>query len=528
MKKFNSLTILFFLFSYSTLFGQSFLPYEFDLYDRMGKYIYDLHQRNHTSIKPYLLQDTAIISAFDTVTSLKYNGSSNNFWIRKIFNDHLVEINKSDYKVSLDFVPDLQIGRDISNNRTTWINSRGFQVSGKIGKMVLFQTNYYEVQGKFPVYLTTFINKNRVVPGQGYVKHFKTDAFDYPNADGYISFTPDKHFTFQLGHGKNFIGDGYRSLLLSDNAFNYPFFKMTTTFGNIRVVNIWAQLSDFHNSPFTDTSAFPKKNGVFQYIDWSVTKRFTIGLFENIMWQPRGFDLNYINPVIFLRPIEFSEGSPDKVLIGINASYKISNNYLLYGQLAVNEFVFKEVISRKGFWANKQGVQLGVRAFDLFKISHLNVLAEFNSVRPFMYSANQPIKNYAHYNQPLAHPLGSNFKEYLVIGNYNYKRWNLRGQFNFALYGLDDPSNINSNVGKDVYKPYTSRSTDYGYFIGNGLKTNLYYTDLRMAYTFNPKTNLRFELGLVNRIEKNSLSNTSANIITFGLRSSFRNFYYDF
>lgn len=527
MKKYYLYSLLLSFVSFS-LYGQSFIPYDFNTYTKMGKSLYKVGQRNHTSIKPYLLSDSTVAAAFDSVTSLSYKPNSSGWLIRKLFNEHLVQVSKNDYQLYLDFLPDFQIGRDISNHQTTWLNTRGIQFGGRIGKMVSFHTNYYEVQGKFPNYLTNFINKNRIVPGQGYIKPFKINAFDYPNADGYISFTPDKHFTFQLGHGKNFIGDGYRSLLLSDNAFNYPFFKFVTTFGNIRLTNMWAQFTDFHNSPFTDTSAFPKKNGVFQYLDWSVSKRFTIGLFENIMWQPRGFDLNYLNPIIVLRPIEFSEGSPDKVLIGINTSYKLANSYLLYGQLAVNEFRVNEIFKNNGYWANKYGTQLGVRAFDLFKINGLNTLIEYNSARPFMYSANQPIKNYAHYNQPLAHPLGSNFKEYIGIVNYNYKRLDLRAQFNYSIYGIDNPNDPNSNVGNDIYKPYTTRSGNYGYFIGNGIKTNLYYTDIRVAYILNPKINLRLELGFVNRIETNSISHNNTNYITFGLRSSFRNFYYDF
>ncbi|HYM94793.1 MAG TPA: hypothetical protein VET23_11685 [Chitinophagaceae bacterium] len=528
MKKTIYCIILFTVIAKVSIGQAAFLPYDYDLNTQMGKQLYSVGQRNHTSIKPYLLQDSSISTAFDSITSLTYKPYRKNLLVRKLFNEHLVQVSKKDYQLYLDFLPDFQIGRDISNHQTTWLNTRGIQFGGRIGKMVSFHTNYYEVQGKFPNYLTNYINTNRIVPGQGYIKPFKTNAFDYPNADGYISFTPDKHFTFQLGHGKTFIGDGYRSLLLSDNAFNYPFFKFVTTFGNIRLTNMWAQFSDFHNSPFTDTSAFPKKNGVFQYLDWSVSKRFTIGLFENIMWQPRGFDLNYLNPIIFLRPIEFSEGSPDKVLIGINTSYKLAKSYLLYGQLAVNEFHVKELFKNNGYWANKYGIQLGIRAFDLFKINGLNTLIEYNSARPFMYSANQPIKNYAHYNQSLAHPLGSNFRELLTISNYNFKRFALRVQFNYALYGLDDPTNPNGNVGKDLYKPYTSRNGDYGYSIGNGIKTNLYYSDVKISYLLNPKINLRFELGLVNRVEKNSLTNNKTNYITFGLRSSFRNFYYDF
>jgi len=528
MKQLLGYTLIFSFATFSSKGQSKFIPYDFDTYNQMGESLYKPGKRNYTSIKPYLIDDSSVIAALDTITTLTYRQSSNNFIIRKLFNEHLIHINRKDYQLYADFLPDFQIGKDLTAKQTTWTNNRGFQLGGRIGKEVTFQTTLYEVQGRFPVYLTDYINKNRVVPGQGYIKNYGKNAFDYVSADGYLSYTPSKYFTFQLGHGKNFIGDGYRSLLLSDVAFNYPFFKIITTFGNIRYINLWAQFSDFHNVAFDDETAFPKKYGVFHYLDWSVSNRLTIGLFENIMMQPRGLDLNYINPIIFLRPIEFSEGSPDKALVGMNLSYKFLKNYLVYGQLVINEFTAKEVFKRNGYGANKQGVQLGMRGFDIFNIKNLSFLTEFNTVRPFTYSANISIKNYAHFNQPLADPLGANFKEGIAIVNYRHKRFDLRTQFNYAFYGIDDPTDTSSNVGKDVYRPYTTRSGDYGYFIGNGIKTNLYYADIKMGYILNPKTNLRLEFGYVNRLETNSIYHSSTNYITIGLRSTFRNFYYDF
>lgn len=493
----------------------------------MAKTLYMPSERYHASIKPYLMQDSIVKATFDSLTSSN-NIFKKNIIIRKMFNEHLVEVNKKDYQLYADFLSDFQIGKDISKHQTTWINSRGFQIVGQIGKDVSFQSTFYEVQGRFPGYLTDYINKNRVVPGQGYIKNYGSNSFDYASADGNVSYHPNKHFTFQLGHGKNFIGDGYRSLLLSDVAFNYPFFKIITTLGNIRYINLLAQFSDFHNVTFNDETAFPKKYGIFHYLDWSVTNRLTIGLFENIMVQPRGFDLNLINPIIFLRPVEFSEGSPDKALVGLNLSYKAFKNYLLYGQLAINEFTAKEVFKKNGYWANKQGVQFGLRGFDILNIKNLSFLTEFNTVRPFTYSANVSIKNYAHFNQSLADPLGANFKEGIAFVTYQYKRYSFRIQLNYAYYGIDNPQDSASNVGKDIYRPYTTRSSNYGFFIGSGIKTHLYYSDIRVAYIINPKLNLRLEVGYINRKESNMIYKNNTNFISFGLRSSFRNFYYDF
>jgi hypothetical protein len=46
-----------------------------------------------------------------------------------------------------------------------------------------------------------------------------------------LTFTASKHIDLQLGYGRNFIGDGYRSLE-SDGASPYPYFKINTFLEN--------------------------------------------------------------------------------------------------------------------------------------------------------------------------------------------------------------------------------------------------------------------------------------------------------
>ena len=474
------------------------------------------------------MSDSSIQSAFDTLLSRKFRPESRNFIVRKLFNEHLVEYYKKDFALYLDFFPDFQVGKDYTNKQSTWLNTRGFQMGGRIGSKVVFQSSLYENQGKFPLYLSDYIDKNRIVPGQGFAQNNGKNVYDYSSSDAYVSYQANKFFTAQIGYGKNFIGDGYRSILLSDNAFNYPFLKLVTTVGPLRLVNIWSQLTDFHNSPFDDVNPLPTKNAIFQYLDWTVNNHLNIGLFQNIMMKPRGFNLNYINPLIFLRSVSFAQGSPDKLLIGFNGSYKFLDKYVLYGQLVINEFTAKKVFGDPGYWANKQGYQLGAKGFNVFNVDRLNLLAEYNSIRPFIYSANDVLINYGHYQQSLAHPLGANFREAIGILNYSFKRIDLRAQFNYAFYGVDDPASPETSYGGDIYKPYSQRSSNEGYFIGSGIPTNLYFTNLKAAYKLNYKSNLRIEAGYTNRYESNNLGISKTNYLTVGIRGSFRNMYHDF
>lgn len=508
-------------------FAQSFpVPYDFNYYNKIVDTLYSVHQRIHTSIKGYSLQDTVVQSAFDSLQSISYKPRNTNFIIRKLFNEHLVQFYKKDFALYFDFMPDFQIGKEFKRS-STWLNTRGFQMGGRIGKEIYFHTSFYENQGKFPGYLTDYIKSSTVVPGQGYVRNFGKAAFDYSAADGYVSYVPGKYFTFELGHGKNFIGDGYRSLLLSDNTFSYPYAKIITTVGPFKYMNIWTQMQYLNGFHFTDSTAFPKKYSVFQYLDWSINKNFSFGIFENTMIRPRGFDLNFVNPIIFLRPVEFSVGNPDKSLLGFTGSYKFLNKYLVYGQLVINEFTASKVFGDPGYWANKQGFQLGIRAFNFLKVPKLNLLAELNTIRPFTYTALNPLISYSHYGQPLGDPLGTNFREFIIIGNYTCKRFDFRTQFNFALQGLDDPKSGQS-TGGDLFKPYTVRTSNEGFFIGSGVRSNFFFADIRASYILNYKNNLRFEVGYTNRTLNNQLVHHTSDYFSFGVKASFRNFYYDF
>lgn len=531
--RFRTLLCILFVAVTSQVKSQSqLLPLGRDLNLKLGRQIYfDTTAAIHPALSPLFSDEIATSHSLDSLYTRLYpeakTWQSKNWIFRKLFTQHLVEVNQDDYTFYLDFLPDLQIGSD--GRKTLWTNTRGLELGGTIGRKFAFTSHFFEDQGRFADYYTRFAIENRVIPGQGRARAYGREAFDYGYAGGTLSYTPSKYVNFQLGYDKNFIGDGYRSLLLSDNAFNYPFFKITASLGKVRYMAMYAQFIDFYDhfdlELQSEDNPYPKKNAIFHYLSWNATRRLSIGLFENVMWQPRGFDFSYANPLVFARPVEFANGSPDKVLAGLNASYKIADRYVIYGQFMLNEFRGKDFFSGKGHWATKHGEQLGVKGFDLFKIERLNAQLEFNTARPYSYSSKEHFTNYGHYNQPLAHPFGANFREFLAIVNYRYKRFDLRLQANKAIYGLDTDS---LNFGKNIYKSYDTRVSDEGIFTGNGLKTNFYYADAKLAYVLNPKNNLRLELGYVWRQEKNNQYNDKQHFFNIGIRSSFRNLYTDF
>jgi hypothetical protein len=515
--------------------ANNIIPYSYSFYQKLNGKVYDRNTRFHSSIKGFYSDDSTLSNRYQSLMKLGTDSLNRRSWLRrKVTEEHLLQINTPEYTVYADFLPDFQIGREFDESKTTWKNTRGFQVGGTIGKKFSFYTNGFENQGVFANYITEFIDSNQVVPSEMSGK-FTGKTKDWAYVSALLSFTPSKYINIALGYDKNFIGDGYRSMLLSDVAANYSFLRLRASLGNVQYQTIFAYMLDPGAPKLTSDRRLGDRGkwNAIQYLDWNVNNRLSLGFFQAVTWadaEPegkRGFDFNYVHPFVFLRPIEGSNvKSPDKLRIGLNTKYELLEKTTIYGQFMFDEFTAKEIFAGNGYWANKWAAQIGVRGSDLFKVESLNYLAEFNTARPYTYAHYQRISGYSGMNQPLAHPLGANFREFLGILNYSYKRFDFQGQGTYARYGLDRD---NLNYGKSVFLDNYTHPNDYGNFIGQGVKTNLYFAELKTSYLLNPKYNLRLEVGGVYRRESSDgLASKNTQLITFGLRSTFRNLYQDF
>lgn len=500
----------------------------------------------HTAVKPFRMSEILQIANPDTITGARLPDKKfyRSLVGRKIFTENLFKLEKEDVQVYLDPLFSFEAGQDRYLSRNTWTNSRGIQVQGTIGKKVSFYSSFWENQAIMVNYVDSFVKKNNVVPGQGRVKPFGDSGYDYAFASGYISYTPTKHFNFQLGNDKNFIGDGYRSLLLSDNALNYPYFKISTNFWKIKYTNLFMAWQNIGNASNSGVGGYLQKFSTMHHLSYNATPWLNVGLFESIIWQGgdttgarRGFDPNYLNPIIFYRPVEFSRGSPDNVLIGFNLKALILKKYQLYGQVVIDEFSLKEVKAGNGWWANKQGLQLGWKFYRFLGIKNLTWQNELNVVRPYTYGHFTSEQSYTHYAQPMAHPLGANFIENVQFLRWQYKRFGVEAKFILAKYGADSlKTNGNfSNYGQNIFQGTaeivggpTEVPSIYGNKMLQGVEQTVMYTDLNLSYLINPRTGMRIELSLSRRKQENFAGSQNTTWAFFTFRTNLPNRYYDF
>ncbi len=520
------------------------IPFSHEVYSRFDDDLNQIGTNAHTAVKPYLYKKVNTYYNFEEEKkNLAYD--TDTWFGRKFFNEHLVRLQGEDFWFTADVAADLQIGKDFDADfNYTYNNTRAAVIQGGLGDSFNFYAAVYESQGRFAQYFNQYAESIRpdggnpaIIPGRGIAKDFRGEDYDYPLAEGYISYSPSKFFNLQFGHGKNFIGDGYRSMLMSDAASPYPYFKVTTNFWKLQYTNTWMSMRDVRPA-VTDSGSFRTKYMATHYLSYNVTKRLNIGLFESVVWEndnDRGFDLNYLNPIIFYRAIEFSTGSRGgNALIGLSGKYKWSNHFNMYAQLMIDEFSSGDIFGGKQSFKNKLAYQIGLKYFNAFDVNNLQLQLEYNQARPYTYSHNTITLNYGHNNQSIAHLWGANFREVIAIARYKKNRWYGSAKLIVGKRGLELEKDLDPYYGGDIYGSEYDIETKDGNEILQGNKTDFFYGEVELGYIVNPATNLKVYTNIIHRKLDPSIPDTPRKLqenttwLNFGFRTDLFNWYYDF
>ncbi|TDD96531.1 energy transducer TonB [Flavobacterium cellulosilyticum] len=521
------------------------IPFSHSYYAQFDAAMNQMGANNHTASKPYTYIEVAKYYNL-AAENEKLKKTASGWWERKLWNENLVEIQGEDYWFTLNPIFDLQIGKASGNKQVnTFVNTRGLNIRGGLGSQLNFTATVFESQGRFANYYNRYANSIKpaggnpsIIPGIGISKEFKTDAYDFPSADANLTFTPSKFIDLQLGYGRNFIGDGYRSLLEGDGASPYPYFKINTNFWKIKYTNTYMWLKDVRPE-VTLERTYATKFMANHYLSLNVTNRWNIGFFESVIWTDsnnRGFDMHFVNPIIFYRSVEFaSSARTGNAVLALTSKYKWNNQINFYGQFLLDEFSLSEVKGVKNSWKNKFAYQLGVKYYNAFKVDNLLLQLEYNHVRPYVYSHSDPITNYGHNNQSVGHQWGANFEEFLAIARYHKGRIFADAKFTIGTRGLDfAESGEYSNYGGNIYRDYdVDRYANSGVTVGQGNKTSIFIADLQTGYLVNPTTNLKFFGSFIYR-NFNPNQNTatvfkeSTTWFSIGIRSDVFNWYFDY
>ena len=430
--------------------------------------------------------------------------------------------------VSLNPILNIGFGYDVSSKKFLTYNLKGLELRADIGKKVTLYTAFLNTVGKFPTYIDIYNAQTGVVPGEGNVRNRGKQGLDFSSIYAYISYSPVKQFNIQVGNGKHFIGDGYRSLLLSDNAYTYPYLQLTANVWRIKYTTIYAELIDNIRNFNDFGQGFPRKLANFNYLSIDAAKFLQIGIFEGITWRRTTvngnnyFNYNFLNPILGVRGFQKKLEPNTTKVYGLNVKVTCPKYVVLYGQFMINKYGKKNTVDRRMGW------QAGVKYFDVGGVKNLNFQMEYNSVRPFTYQGQDSGIGYSHYNQSLAHPMGANFNELLLMANYQYKRFYTSYKMSFIKTAAD--SAVSQNYGNNILDIATQASNISGIKIQNGIPYKVVDHDLRFGYIINPKINMVIEAKLQFRKYTTNLAATNSlktNSFMVSFATNIFNRYYD-
>ena len=501
---------------------QNDVPLQRDIYMDVERNAAKLDARIHSGLKP-LIESRADLT---NVMGHRVDSSRYYYWVtEKIFKEHLFIVDEGEFHLTVDPLIHVEYGYD-PGDRTAYsdtnqyvVNTRGFWIAGNITKKISFQTMFHENLAVVQQYLFLGALENGVLPGQGRVKFRSGRKLDFGWSQANLSYSPTAWLNIQFGHGKHFVGHGYRSILLSDNALNTPYLQFSVLPTNKR----W-QYTTWHNKLMHGVTKYDRlptgeSSEVLYY--WMRGRsnhlsvdlgRAQIGLFESTMFETidedgvKPFDPLELNPVIGVNTLVNGFGKADKNLVGLDLRVKATNKAYVYGQFATDG-------------PERYAWQAGVRVFDLVR-KDLNVQLEYNTATPFMYMGSPARQAYMHAGQAMAHPLGTAFNEVVGIVDVGFGRYWLQGKVNVANFqrGMDPVYNDGTSLNEpDVEVPSPEGPVAF----------DLFNLDVNASYLINPNTNLRFVIGCSRRDLPRNVDNLQSTYIYVALRTSLFNRYYD-
>jgi len=475
-----------------------------------------------TAFAPYLLPIEKLDSIYDADTK-NWKRQEHTSWVmKKMRNEHLIEVSTKDFVLKGDAVFNLEAARQTDDQgRRRFTNSRGYNFTGAIGERFFFATSFCENQSIFPNYMDSVVSargdfndpadpERGSVPGFGRWKPFNTSKsydYDYTLGTGYIGVALSEQSFVQFGHDKQFIGYGHRSLLLSDASAPYTFLRLHGSFfkNKLTYTTTWAVLQYLERVAsvnYNNKEAMFRRLGArFSYLHFQPKHWVGIGLFDGSTWDWRRnshpSSIEYYSPHAFL----YTENGIRNHILGLNAHLDPLKFASLYGQLALN--------TRSGGDAYQIGLKLN-------PFSGLQIQVEYNDINSaFYYSSKNPNLNsiivtepfqagtltqdyYQHNDQSLGHPIGTAVQELLLRVNYRFRDLFVSGAYHSMKKG----------------QPLFLATVDYFQFEG--------------GYIINPKSNASIAIGNINRTERNGVKAMLDTYTYIAFRTSLLNRYLDF
>ncbi len=232
-------------------------------------------------------------------------GDAKGYFLKHLSTNNWVQSNGNNSVFAIDPYFDAAIGKAKDQNNALYQVAAGLRLQGVVNDKISYSLGFIYYNQRFPDYLNAYTQSNQgYVAGMGKGTLSQNGAYGFSQFTGNFTYTPNKHFLVSVGNGKNFIGDGYRSLILSDNAANYPYVRLQARYWRFTYNILYTELN---NPRYPVDGSSQRKYSTMHYLGINFSKKFQLGIFDNVIWYNkdsgirRGFDVQYLNPVMWAR-----------------------------------------------------------------------------------------------------------------------------------------------------------------------------------------------------------------------------------
>lgn len=444
----------------------------------------DLNAVSHLANEvPEWLTDTSFQSEYENLIGPENSllrPTRQDAWLNTFYPypGQMIFVRKKDFFLAANPILHWKYGRQRDGHHTIFENRKGVLLRMGIEGKFFIDTKIEDLQFAHPFHIARYTNTYGSSPGFTSYSHYQSSVApalrgrDVINGAAHLTVPIGKYAFTRFGYGREFVGNGIQSLLLSDFAGNYLNLKLNLQIWKLRYRYMLAEVSAKSSRQLPGDQLLPKKFVATHFLQFRLWDQAHLGFFESVVFnREQHLEWHYLMPVIFFRTVERAIGSPDNILLGLDFKMNLFRRMSIYSQFVLDEFKSSELFGGNHWWANKWGFQLGTTIYDLAGISNLNGTLEYNTARPYTYSHRDSLAVYTHYNSPLAHPLGANFREY--IGRLDYaphRHWRLFGLLYYHQQGLNEGS---INYGADIRLKNSSRPQDYGIRTLQGQKVSV-------------------------------------------------------
>jgi len=315
-----------------------------------------------------------------------------------------------------------------------------------------------------------------VIPGLARFRFYRVDTLDCSSAGGELFYKFSDNILFAAGRGKNMIGYGYRSHILSYNSppMTYAKVSFTGSKGRLSYTALFALNDDIQLVGNPEFDIFYKGYLNVNYLSYYFTDWLDAGIFEAKSFL-NTVTAGYFVPISGWNTLFYKDDAIHKVKFGFSGSARILKKIMLYGQYLPKNIEY----------------QYGAAFTHLSGKLFLFAGAEYNK---FPYTHNDILQQefFSHLNQNIGYSVEDATAELILNFTIKYGRFGFYYRYNH------------------IYNPY---ETDTIYF------EERYYRTFEAFAEINPSYHLQiFGRFLLRNDEK---------WITFGVRTNILGKYYD-